>query len=88
MDGKRPDVLVVDDTNIVYEGWGTREARIKDLICTRPVFLLRSSGADVDLTRKAGYEVSQVGTVDIGSLGPVAGYTLPVYQVARPASCG
>ena len=26
VEGRRPDVLVVDDTNIVYEGWGTREA--------------------------------------------------------------
>ena len=23
--GRRPDVLIVDDTNIVYDGWGTRE---------------------------------------------------------------
>ena len=27
--GLRPDVLVVDDTNIVYDGWGTREARVR-----------------------------------------------------------
>ena len=33
VEGRRPDVLIVDDTNIVYEGWGTREARIASLIC-------------------------------------------------------
>ena len=31
--GARPDVLVVDDTNIVYDGWGSREDRIAALIC-------------------------------------------------------
>ena len=38
VDGLRPDLLVVDDTNIVYEGWGNREARIASVICERPVF--------------------------------------------------
>ena len=44
--GERPDVLVVDDTNIVYEGWGTREARIDSLICSRPVFILPVNETD------------------------------------------
>jgi Protein O-mannosyl-transferase TMEM260-like len=87
VDGRRADVLVVDDTNIVYEGWGSREARIQSLICERPVFLIRGNGRDVDLTRAAGYEVAQVGTVVSGGGGPLAGYTLPVYQVERPTVC-
>jgi hypothetical protein len=87
VDGRRPDVLVVDDTDIVYEGWGTREARIKDLVCERPVFLLRGSGRDVELTRQAGYEVAQVGTVVSGGGGPLAAYRLPVWRVERPATC-
>ena len=41
VEGRRPDVLIVDDTNIVYESWGTREARIASLICSRPVFIER-----------------------------------------------
>ena len=41
VEGLRPDLLVVDDTNIVYEGWGTRERRIDALICDRPVFVMR-----------------------------------------------
>jgi hypothetical protein len=87
VDGRRPDLLVVDDTNIVYEGWGTREARIKDLVCERPVYLLRGSGKDVELTRNAGYEVIQVGTVFTGGGDPLAAYTLPVFRVERPATC-
>ncbi|MGH2464532.1 MAG: protein O-mannosyl-transferase family, partial [Candidatus Limnocylindrales bacterium] len=39
VEGRRSDVLIVDDTNIVYEGWGTRENRIATLICQRPVFI-------------------------------------------------
>ncbi len=87
VDGRRTDVLVVDDTNIVYEGWQTREARIKDLICERPVYLVRGSGRDVELTRQAGYEVTEVGSVRSGGGGPVAGYTLAVHRVERPATC-
>ena len=48
VEGLRPDVLVVDDTNIVYEGWGTREARIASLICERPVFMLPTSSISRD----------------------------------------
>ena len=46
--GRRPDVLIVDDTNIVYEGWGTRERRIASLICDRPVFILRLEDDDLE----------------------------------------
>lgn len=87
VDERRTDVLVVDDTDIVYEGWITREARIKDLICERPVYLVRGSGADVELTRNAGYEVTQVGTVFSGGGGPLAAYALAVHRVERPATC-
>ena len=80
---------VVDDTNIVYEGWQTREAaKIKDLICERPVYLVRGSGRDVELTRQAGYEVTEGwAAVRSGGGGPVAGYTLAVHRVERPATC-
>jgi hypothetical protein len=87
VDGQRQDVLVVDDTNIVYEDWGSREARIKDLVCERPVYMVRGSGRDVELTRNAGYEVTQVGTVFSGGGGPLAAYTLPVWRVERPTTC-
>ncbi len=50
---RRPDILIVDDTNIVYEGWGSRETRIASLICERPVFILRLGDADLAPTRAA-----------------------------------
>jgi hypothetical protein len=85
--GERPDVLVVDDTNIVYEGWGTREARIDSLICSRPVFVLPVRATDMDGPRER-YEVTEVLKVRVGALGPTAKYTLPVYRVApRPGTC-
>lgn len=87
VEGERPDVLVVDDTNIVYEGWGTREARIASVICSRPVYDLRVNENDMVPTR-AKYDVTLVMKVRIGSLGPSAQFTLPIYRVSpRPGTC-
>jgi hypothetical protein len=85
--GERPDVLIVDDTNIVYEGWGTKEARVEPLICARPVFILPIRDSVLDPLR-ARYDVTRVREVMVGALAPTAGYELPVYRVApRPETC-
>ena len=85
--GVRPDVLIVDDTNIVYEGWGTRDVRIASLICSRPIYDITVNEHDVASTRLK-YDVVTAMTVRIGSLGPSAQYTLPVYRVTpRPGTC-
>ena len=85
--GERPDVLVVDDTNVVYEGWGTREARIAALICTRPVFILPVNRSILDPTAKL-YDITPVVTVPIGALAPTAAFKVPVYRVdPRPGTC-
>ena len=78
--GERPDVLIVDDTNIVYEGWGTREARIASLICSRPVFILPLREADMAAIRER-YTVTRALTVDVGALAPTAAYRVPVYRI-------
>jgi transmembrane protein TMEM260 (protein O-mannosyltransferase) len=78
--GERPDVLVVDDTNIVYEGWGTRENRIASLICERPVFILRLDDADLDATRQA-YRLEPFLAVQIGQGGPTIAADREVYRV-------
>ena len=69
--GERPDVLVVDDTNIVYEGWGTRERRIASLVCDRPVYILRLADSDLDVTR-AVYRVEPFIDVRVATGGPTA----------------
>ncbi len=80
-------MLIVDDTNIVYEGWGTREARIASVICTRPVYDLPVNEHDLALTR-ALYNVTPVVNVTVGSLGPTGVYKLPVYRVdPKPGTC-
>ncbi len=85
--GERPDVLIVDDTNIAYEGWGTREARIDSVICSRPVFILPVNAGILDPTRER-FTVTEALTVRIGSLSPIAAFTLPVYRVEpRPGTC-
>jgi hypothetical protein len=85
--GERPDVLVVDDTNIVYEGWGTPEARIEPLVCVRPVFILPIRDSVLDPLR-ARYTVTRELSVTVGALAPIAKYEVPVYRVApRPETC-
>ena len=78
--GRRPDVLIVDDTNIVYDGWSSRERRIAALICDRPVFMLRIDDADLEPTR-AAYRVVPVTNVMIAQGGPSAAVTRPVFRI-------
>ena len=88
VDGRRPDVLIVDDTNIVYEGWRTREARIATLICQRPVFIIRPGDPETSLTD--AYQLAQVLTVPAAYGGPTAFATRPIFRVTPkdPNSCG
>jgi hypothetical protein len=87
--GRRPDLLVVDDTNIVYDGWVTRERRIASLICERPVFILRLDDDDL-LPTQAGYRLEPIATVGIAQGGPSAAVRRPIFRVEPfdPASCG
>ena len=89
VEGRRPDVLIVDDTNIVYEGWGTREARIASLICERPVYIVRLSDTDLVPTLRS-YRLEPVASVQVGAGGPSASLTRSLYRVGPldPATCG
>ena len=82
-------MLVVDDTNIVYEGWGTREARIAALICDRPVFVLRLDPRDLQPIQ-ASYELTTLETVRVAAGGPTAVVPSRIYRVEPrdPAACG
>ncbi len=88
VDGLRPDILIVDDTNIVYENWGTREARIAALICSRPVFILRLDGRDLIPTR-AAYNLVPFLMVSVAAGGPSAVASVEIYQVEPidPGTC-
>ena len=87
--GSRPDVLIVDDTNIVYEGWGSRERRIADLICRRPVFILRLDERDLAPTQEA-FRLEPFMTVRVAGGGPSAVVERPIYRVKPqdPTTCG
>ncbi len=78
--GQRPDVLIVDDSNIVYDGWGTREARIDVLICERPVFMLRLDEGAYAPTRVL-YRLTPVVTVRIALGGPSAAVERELFRV-------
>jgi hypothetical protein len=87
VEGRRPDVLVVDDTDIVYGGWGTRERRIAALICSRPVFILRPTESDLAPTR-AQYRLTAVAVLDVAGGTPSATFPAPLYRVDPPGgSC-
>ena len=78
---RRPDILIVDDTNIVYDGWGTRERRIAALICVRPVFILRLDEVDLEATR-AAYRLEPFLAVRVAAGGPSADVTRELFRVA------
>jgi hypothetical protein len=78
--GRRSDVLIVDDTNIVYDGWGTREHRIASLICERPVYIVRLKDEDLVVTQ-AAYRLVPFLTVMIGEGEATASGSHTVFQV-------
>ncbi len=84
--GDRPDVLVLDDSNIVYDGWGTRERAISTFVCQRPVFVLRLDEADLASTR-ADYVLLPFMDVRVAIGGPTAIADRTIYRVAAPSSC-
>jgi Protein of unknown function (DUF2723) len=83
---RRPDILVVDDTDIVYGGWGTRERRIASLICERPVFILRLKDSDLEPTR-AAYRLEPFRDIRVAFGGPSAVVTRTVYRVEPQTAC-
>lgn len=88
VEGDRTDVLIVDDTNIVYEGWVTRERRISSLICRRPVFILALEDRDLISTRRM-FKLEPFMTVRIAYGGPLAAVDRPIFRVEplEPAAC-
>jgi hypothetical protein len=85
--GDRPDVLVIDDSNIVYDGWVTRERAIAAYVCQRPVFMIRLEERDLAPTRVV-YQLVPFALVRVAYGGPTAITERTIYEVARPASCG
>lgn len=82
--GLRPDVLVVDDTNIVYDTKGTREDRIASLICQRPVYILRPEERELAPTR-ARFTLDPAFGVTVGIEAPIAAFPITVYRVTAPS---
>ena len=80
VEGRRPDVLILDDSNMEYDGWGTVSRSIERLICDRPVFLMRIGEGDLAPLR-AEYRLTQFLTVNVGSLSPSARVSQPIYRV-------
>jgi len=87
VEGRRPDVLVIDDTNIVYDGWVTRERAIGAHVCARPVYILRVDERDLAPTRRE-FELEAFLEVDVSTGGPSAVRTGTIYRVLpRDGGC-
>ena len=85
VEGQRPDVLIVDDSNIVYENWGDAGHRIASLICERPVFLMRTGENDLARLRQT-WTLTPFLTVRSSALGPTAVIDQQIFRVERPSS--
>ncbi len=48
VEARRPDLLIVDDSDLVYEKLGSAEDVIARYLGRRPVLVIRSSSADID----------------------------------------
>jgi 4-amino-4-deoxy-L-arabinose transferase-like glycosyltransferase len=87
VEGLRPDVQIVDDSNAAYDGRGDALAWIARAICERPVFIMRITDQDVQEIR-SHYPLTKFLTVRSSALGPTAVLNQDVYRVEPPSSCG
>jgi hypothetical protein len=87
VEGLRPDVEIVDDSNIAYDGKGDVFSWIDANICTRPVFIMRITPKDVQDIRNR-HPLTLYTKVRSSALGPTAVLSQDVYRIDPPASCG
>jgi hypothetical protein len=85
VDGLRPDVLVIDDSNIVHDGWRTRENAIEAYVCERPVLIIRPVAFELDPVRER-FDLEPVATVQIAATGPSAVVHRPIHRVIPDAA--
>ena len=88
VEGVRPDVLVVDDSNIVYDGWETRENAVAQLICQRPIYAIRyDDDAELGAMRQL-YSVTPALDVLVAWGSPSGSASKTVYRIEpRPGTC-
>ena len=84
VDHERPDVLVVDETNVAFDPGGTREERIAALVCQRPVLVVAAAEADLAATRQR-FALNAAFSVVAGVGSPSGATPLTVYRVSAPA---
>ena len=81
VEGKRPDVKIIDDRTVLDEGYGTAQHAIDAFLGTRPVYLIR---IDSDLPQyRALYDLEPVAGIPSQPSGvvyrvlPLAGHVWP-----------
>ena len=86
---ERPDVEVVDATDIAFDpGGGTREERMAALVCQRPVLVAAPDESDLAPVRQR-FTLNAAFSVMAGADASSGTAPLTVYRVAAPAdTCG
>ena len=64
VEGRRRDILVVDDSNIGFDGYGSREHAIAMLTCDRRVFIIRPGDGHLRSLRER-YRLDAVATARV-----------------------
>ena len=89
VEGMRTDLTLIDDSNIVYDGWGTRQAAARHYICERPVYAIRYNDESELAPMRSFASVTPVTTVSVGWGGPTGSYKKTVYRLdPLPGTCG
>jgi hypothetical protein len=88
VEGQRTDITIIDDSNIVYDGWQTRENAVAAFICSRPVYAIRyDDNGELGAMRQL-YSVTPVVQVFTAWGGPTATSDKTVWRIApRPGTC-
>ena len=79
----RRDVLVLDDTNLVFDGWAGMLGAVEQLITTRPVYVLRMFDDGLD-DLEAAYGLTPVATVRVPYGQPYVEWERQLMAVGRP----
>jgi len=80
IENRRPDITILDDTNMAYDGWGGLEGAAVTLSRSRPVYVYRMFDQEVDRLRRA-FSLHPVATIR-GAYGRTsADYDRPLYRL-------
>ena len=85
-DERRPDIQIIDDSNIVYDGWGTRENAVGAFVCRRPVYMLRVDEGEL-LPTRALFRVEPVARILVAAGPPPGRVERTLWRIEPQGGC-